>query len=282
MGTILLGRETSGQRKCRHLRIASGLRQVAVLEGRGLSVDAAVATSPSLHLRSAPARIDDTTNKQEGRAVRLIASLVLVALSTPAFAQSLGDVARKEKKRREANERQGASVRVITDDEVGRARASSSSAPELVDTDVVANPELEPDGMPLAPDYTHPDKNGRSYSLADFRGKPVLVDFWASWCGPCKATMPEIERLHRKYRPRLQVIGINIEGNSPDVLAYLDQGGYSFRVLFDGGNWEGVVARSYGVTSIPRTFLIDAEGRVLFSGHPNRLREEQIQAALRQ
>jgi thiol-disulfide isomerase/thioredoxin len=219
-------------------------------------------------------------NDKESRAVRLMASLVLVALSSPAFAQSLGDVARKEKKRREANERRGASVRVITDDEVARAPTSSSNSPELVEVDVVPNPELEPNGIPRAPDFTLPDKNGRSYSLADFRGKPVLVDFWASWCGPCRATMPEIERLHKKYRPRLQVIGINIEGISPDVLAYLDQGGYSFRVLFDEGNWDGVVARSYGVTSIPRTFLIDGEGRVVFSGHPNRLREEQIQAAL--
>ena len=206
---------------------------------------------------------------------------LLVALSASAFAQSLGDVARKEKKRREANDRQGASVRVITEAEVGRAPATSSGREAALEAEGNVSSSLDPGVQgPSAPDFTLPDKYGKKVSLGDFRGRPVLVDFWATWCGPCRATMPKIERLHKKYGSQLQVVGINIEGNSPEVLAYLEEGRYSFRVLFDGGNWDGVVARSYGVTSIPRTFLIDSQGRILFAGHPQQLREEQIQAAI--
>jgi thioredoxin-related protein len=89
--------------------------------------------------------------------------------------------------------------------------------------------------------------------------------------------MPEIERLHRSYRARgLQVVGINIEGRSQDVLSYLDQGGYSFQVLFASGNWQSEVAQRYGVQSIPRSFLIDSEGRIVYSGHPSSLPESSI------
>ena len=207
--------------------------------------------------------------------------MVLLAVAASAAGQSLGDVARKEKKRREENERSGASVRVITDADVRKA-------PPLVH-----RPGTEPDddgnaaaGLPTltpgarAPNFALPDRTGRTYTLASFSGRPVLIDFWATWCGPCRQTMPEVESLHRRYAGELQVVGINIEGNSADVLAYLDQGGYTFRVLFDSGNWESVVASDYGVNSIPHTFLLDRSGRVLYKGHPSGLTEETIQAAL--
>ncbi len=158
---------------------------------------------------------------------------------------------------------------------------------------VVSRPGSEPNGdadvgpaapvmVPgeVAPDFSLPDRSGRSYSLANFRGRPLLIDFWATWCGPCRKTMPEVQRLHRKYGRQLQVVGINIEGNSPDVLGYLDEGGYTFPVLFDSGNWDSIVVMNYGVSSIPRTFLIDRNGRVLYAGHPQGLTEEQIQAAI--
>jgi len=208
-------------------------------------------------------------------------ALVAVLITAVVSAQSLGDVARKEKKRREKNESSGATVRVITEDQIGRGPAvvsRSESDPKDVEAERSATPAL-PAGA-LAPDFSLPDRSGRSYSLADFRGQPLLIDFWATWCGPCRETMPEVEALHKKYRGRLQVVGINIEGRSPDVLAYLDRGGYSFRVLFDSGNWDSVVATHYGVNSIPRTFLIDRNGRVLYEGHPSGLNEERIQAAI--
>ena len=140
-----------------------------------------------------------------------------------------------------------------------------------------ASPVLPPGEA--APDFSLPDRSGRLYSLENFRGRPLLIDFWATWCGPCRQTMPEVQRLHREYGRELQVVGINIEGNTPDVLSYLDEGGYTFPVLFDSGNWDSIVATSYGVSSIPRTFLIDRNSRVLYAGHPQGLLTKALAAA---
>jgi thiol-disulfide isomerase/thioredoxin len=205
-------------------------------------------------------------------------TLVLLAGAASVSAQSLGEVARRERKRREQNQREGAAVRVVTEDEVGTA----PSAPvEASGGDLPSSSEIEGARERLpASDFSLPDRTGRTISLRELRGRPVLIDFWATWCGPCRTTMPGIERLHRKYGARLHVVGINLEGRAPEVLDYLDQGGYSFLVLFDSGNFQATTASRYGVTSIPRTFLLDREGRILFSGHPQGLDEEEIQAAL--
>jgi thiol-disulfide isomerase/thioredoxin len=178
-------------------------------------------------------------------------------------------------------------VRVATEEEVGIVTPTSSGAGDvaaspmdLSESDISGSPkDATPRGTP-APDFSLPDRTGRTVSLRDLRGRPVLIDFWATWCGPCQRTMPEIERLHRRYGARLHVLGINIEGRSPEVLAFLDKRGYGFRILFDGGNFRSVTASRYGVTSIPRTFLLDREGRILFEGHPLSLGEEQIQEAI--
>jgi thiol-disulfide isomerase/thioredoxin len=228
-------------------------------------------------------------NREEAMVLRIgIFTLVLLVGAGFASAQSLGDVARKEKKRREQNQREGAAVRVVTEDEVGVAAPGPSNAVG----DIAASPrdtsesggsevpeDVHPQGTPAA-DFSLPDRAGRTVSLRDLRGRPVLIDFWATWCGPCQRTMPEIERLHQRYRGRLEVVGINLEGRTPEVLAFLDKGGYSFRVLFDSGNFKAATASRYGVQSIPRTYLLDRDGRILFEGHPQTLGEEQIQAAL--
>jgi thiol-disulfide isomerase/thioredoxin len=209
-------------------------------------------------------------------------TLFLLLSATIASTQSLGDVARREKKRRENNQRAGTEVRTITDADVRPAPPvvhRPGTEPEGDAENVEpASPVILP-GAP-APNFSLPDRSGRAHSLASFRGRPVLIDFWATWCGPCRQTMPEVERLHQKYARQLQVVGINIEGNSPDVLSYLDDGNYTFQVLFDSGNWESPVANIYGVNSIPRTFLLDRNSRILYSGHPQGLTEELLEAAV--
>jgi hypothetical protein len=93
--------------------------------------------------------------------------------------------------------------------------------------------------------------------------------------------MPAVEKLHQRYHGRgLHVIGINIEGPSQGVLGYIDDGGYSFLFLFDEGNWRSDVLRSYGVRTIPRSFLIDRDGNVVYSGHPGRLSEALVEETL--
>jgi hypothetical protein len=93
--------------------------------------------------------------------------------------------------------------------------------------------------------------------------------------------MPAVERFHQRYRGRgLQVIGINVEGRERAVLDYLDEGGYSFLMLFDEGNWKSPVLQSYGVKAIPRSFLIDRRGNIVFFGNPGRLTDEIIESSL--
>ena len=93
--------------------------------------------------------------------------------------------------------------------------------------------------------------------------------------------MLKVQRLHQQYRGRgLRVVGINIEGKTQGVLDFLDQSEYDFLVLFDSGDWQSGVAQKFQVSSIPRTFLIDKNGRIVYSGHPDRLSESLIQATL--
>jgi len=213
------------------------------------------------------------------QAMRIPAGALLLTLSPClVFPQSLGDLARREQERRQQVEETG--VKVIT---------LSGRAPVPVDARVSGAPRIETlPPAPLdgatgpAPAFTLEDREGRRVSLARFRGAPLLIDFWASWCGPCRRSMPAIEQLYRKYRERgLQVVGINIEGRSTATLDYLNAGGYTFPILFDSGNWNSPVARSYRVSSIPRTFLIDGDGNILFAGHPDRLPASMLEAALR-
>ncbi len=137
-------------------------------------------------------------------------------------------------------------------------------------------------GQP-APDFVLPDRSGQMISLRELRGRVILLDFWATWCRPCRRTMPHVQKWHEQYKDRgLKVIGVNIEGPLPRVFRYLDAGKYAFTVVFDQGNWRSQIVQLYGVHSIPYTFLIDRRGIIRYRGHPLRLPERLLQAVLRE
>jgi thiol-disulfide isomerase/thioredoxin len=209
-----------------------------------------------------------------------IGALLLSLVACLAFGQSLADMARKEKERRKQVEESGVEVGVHQGNGPARAEPAVSRAPQIGAGAVPAAAIPPPKGP--APSFSLEDRDGRRVSLSHFRGRPLLIDFWASWCGPCRRSMPAIEQLYRNYRARgLQVVGINIEGRTPKALDYVTAGGFTFPILFDSGNWESPVARSYGVSSIPRTFLIDGEGKIVYAGHPASLSESLVEAELR-
>ena len=125
-----------------------------------------------------------------------------------------------------------------------------------------------------APEFTLVSRSGKKVSLKDYRGRVVLIDVWATWCGPCRRTMPEIQKWHDRYHKRgLAVLGVNIEGRLPQVFQYIDQNRYTFPVLFDEGNWQSQITKLYGVKGIPRSFLIDRQGMLVWAGHPMELSE---------
>jgi len=112
-----------------------------------------------------------------------------------------------------------------------------------------------------APDFTFYDLEGNAHKLSDFQGKPVILNFWASWCGPCKMEMPDIEKAYQQYGEQIHFLLVDLADGYQETVekgaAYIAEQGYTFPVYFDS-DVEG--AMNYGVTGIPVTYFIDAEG----------------------
>lgn len=113
-----------------------------------------------------------------------------------------------------------------------------------------------------APDFTLSDMQGKKVSLADFRGKVVLINFWASWCPPCRKEMPSMERLYRQYQQQgLVILAVNVEKNGAQaVQRFLQQTPYSFPILLDT---DAEVQNRYKVFRFPESFIIDRNGKVV-------------------
>ncbi len=112
-----------------------------------------------------------------------------------------------------------------------------------------------------APDFSLTTFDGGTISLANLRGKPVVINFWASWCPPCRIEAPLIERTWRVYRDRgLIFLGINIQDRKEDALDYMRE----FDITYPNGpDPTGEIAIDYGVSGLPVTFFIDRKGEVV-------------------
>ena len=113
---------------------------------------------------------------------------------------------------------------------------------------------------PAAPDRTLPLLDGGQGSLASFRGKPVVLNFWASWCDPCKDEAPAMEAAHQRLRKAGgTVLGVTVSDASPDSKAFMREYGLTFPSLRDV---DGELAEDFATTGVPETFVIDGEGRI--------------------
>lgn len=130
--------------------------------------------------------------------------------------------------------------------------ASSVSLPGAV-----TSPYKFTAGMP-APEFTLQSAEGSQVSLADFRGKKVVVNFWATWCPPCRSEMPDMEQIH-KERNDVVVLAVNVQEAKPPVRDFADKYGLTFRIPMDTA---GEVTKTFGIQSLPTTFFIDPEGNV--------------------
>ena len=111
------------------------------------------------------------------------------------------------------------------------------------------------------PDFTVMDASGKEVKLSDFRGKPTVVNFWASWCGPCKSEMPDFDAVYQEMGDDIHFLMVNMTDGGQETLAgaqkFIADSGYTFPVYYDT---QYSAAIAYGVSSLPTTYFFDAEG----------------------
>lgn len=143
---------------------------------------------------------------------------------------------------------------------------------DTVDTNQLASQDTtgpEDTGRELqpAPDFTVFGSDGETHKLSDFRGKPVVLNFWASWCGPCKSEMPDFQEAYEKYGQNIHFLMVNCTTSGRETMAdakkLIADEGYTFPVYYDT---QGEASAAYGTYSIPMTFFIDAEGNLVAYG----------------
>ena len=119
----------------------------------------------------------------------------------------------------------------------------------------------------VAPAFAVKSHTGEELSLEKLRGKVVLLDFWASWCIPCRMDMPEVRKIWKQYTgDRFVIVGINLDSNRPAFEAYIKEEGVTWPQYFDGLGWGNKVAQVYSVYAIPHTVLIDQDGVIRATG----------------
>lgn len=145
----------------------------------------------------------------------------------------------------------------------------------------------ENDQFPPAVDFALSDQYGNIHTLADYKGKTIFLNFWATWCPPCRAEMPDIQKLHETYEQEgedaLIVLGVAApqlgqEGTEEEIKAFLEENGYTYPVLMDT---TGELFFSYGIQAFPTTFMIDRDGKV-FGYISGQLTMEMMEDIIRQ
>jgi len=125
----------------------------------------------------------------------------------------------------------------------------------------------------VAPDFVQKTPEGKDLKLSDLRGKVVLVDFWASWCGPCRRENPHVKKLYEKYKEQgFEVLGVSLDRTAASWERAIEQDGLEWAHVSDLKGWKNEVAKMYSVSSIPHTILLDQEGRII----ARKLRSQQL------
>jgi peroxiredoxin len=131
-------------------------------------------------------------------------------------------------------------------------------------------------GAPAIP-FAAKATDGKEINLEDYKGKVVLIDFWASWCQPCKREMPNVKRVYAEFHDKgFEIIGISLDNNESAFRGYVTSQNLIWPQVFDGRGWQSEIGRIYAVNSIPATFLLDRDGKIR---HKN-LRGHELRSAV--
>ena len=132
--------------------------------------------------------------------------------------------------------------------------------PVLIAASLIAASAARATTPAAAPDFSLPSRDGGQVRLSELRGQVVMINFWATWCGPCRQEMPLLQQISARYEPLgFTLLGVNVEPDSAPAKAWLEKVPVTFPILFDR---ENAVSASFGVEAMPSTVLVDREGRV--------------------
>jgi len=146
-------------------------------------------------------------------------------------------------------------------DKVSSIRRVASMITRAAAALIIALPVVAAGGASKAPDFTLESRGGSPMSLSQYKGQVVMVNFWATWCGPCRQEMPLLESIYKKYNKLgFVLLGVNVEPDSKAAEAWLaKQAPVSFPILYDT---ESKVTTLYNVNSMPSTVIVDRQGNV--------------------
>ncbi|OHB84887.1 MAG: hypothetical protein A2Z38_00100 [Planctomycetes bacterium RBG_19FT_COMBO_48_8] len=140
---------------------------------------------------------------------------------------------------------------------------------ETIQTGVIVKPA--PDENTIAEGHAFPpleftSLRGEQVNLASLKGKVVLIDFWATWCGPCRRVMPDLVETYKQYHDQgFEIIGISLDKDQSQLEKYMQEMGITWQQYYDGLVWSNKIARRFGVRGIPHIVLVDKNGSVHFN-----------------
>jgi peroxiredoxin len=131
------------------------------------------------------------------------------------------------------------------------------------------------------PDFNEKDVDGKPLSIASYKGKVVLIDFWATWCGPCVAELPNVLKTYKKHHSEgFEIIGVSLDEDQQKLSAFTKKMNMPWPQFFDGQGWSNKLAVKYGIQAIPATYLLDGNGVIIATDVRGDALEQAVTKAL--